>query len=165
MVQIPRWQVVVALLTVLLGLAYAAPNLIQRDLTQDVPTWLPSQKINLGLDLRGGSYLLMEVQLEKALAERLDNISDGIASPLRRARIKHSSGAQGNLLFIELRDPGEMERARDLIRNDVQTYLVSQDGPRIEIEIPEERMREIRRSIVSQFFWGEGAQTPTETNR
>ncbi len=152
MVQIPRWQVILAAVVVLLGLAYAAPNMIKADLTQDLPGWLPSKRINLGLDLRGGSYLLMEVQLEKAVAERLDNIADGIASPLRRARIKHSSGIQDDQIFIQLRDASEMERARELIRNDVQNYVVSQDGPRIEIEITEERLREIRTSIMSQVI-------------
>ncbi|MCG8595482.1 MAG: protein translocase subunit SecD [Kiloniellales bacterium] len=152
MVQLPKWQVILAAVVVLLGLAYASPNMIETDLTQEVPSWLPSKKINLGLDLRGGSYLLMEVQLEKAVAERLDNIADGITAPLRRTRINHSSGVQGNEIFIVLRDPSEMERARELIRNDVQTYVVSQDGPRIEIDVPEERMREIRTSVMSQVI-------------
>ncbi|MDJ0945246.1 MAG: protein translocase subunit SecD [Kiloniellales bacterium] len=152
MVQIPKWQVILAAVVVLLGLAYASPNAVERDLTQDIPSWLPSKKINLGLDLRGGSYLLMEVKLEAALAERLDNIADGIASPLRRARIKYSAGVQDNEMFIDLRDPADMERARELIRNDVQLYPVSQDGPRIVIEVPEERLREIRTSIMSQVI-------------
>ena len=165
MVQIPKWQVIPAVVVLLLGLACASPDVIKADVAEEVPGWPQSQKTNLGLDLRGGSYLLMEVDLEKAVAERLGNLAEGIAAPLRRTRIRHSTGVQGSEIFIELRDPSEMERARELIRNDVQTYVVSEDGPRIEIEVPEERMREIRTSIMSQLIWNEGAQTPPETKR
>ncbi len=180
MVQIPRWQVILATAVLLLALACASPNVTEAGGTEKVPGWLPSQESDLGLDLRGGSYLLLEGgsyividgeglltkgEFEKAVAERLGNIADRIAAPLRRARIKHSSGVQGSQVFFELRDSSEMVRARDLIRDDVQTYVVSEVGPRIEIDVPEERMREIRKSIVSQFLSNEQAQTPPETNR
>ena len=153
MVQIPKWQVILAALVVLLGLAYAAPNLIDADLTEDLPGWLPSQKINLGLDLQGGSYLLMEVQLEDALEERLENLKDGVRAPLREARIRHRHGVQGTTFFIRLQDPAEMERARNLIRDETIEYLVSQEGDdTIEVEVPETRLREIRTNIMSQVI-------------
>ncbi len=147
----------------LLAQACASPNVIQADVTEEDPGRLQSQRSDLGLDLRGGSYLLTEVDIEKALAERLDIISAGITASLRQARIKHSSGIQDSKVFVELHDPGEMERARELIRNDVQNYVVSKNGPRIEIVVPEVRMREIRTSIMNEFFWNEGAQTPPQT--
>ena len=152
MVQIQRWQVILAVVVVLLGLAYAAPNVIERDLTQDVPAWLPSQTINKGLDLQGGSYLLMEVALEKAVQDRLDSIEEGIRSPLRDRsnRIKHKHGRNGQDIFIEVLDPSEMERARELISNEVQGFIVRQDGNFIRIEIPDLVVDEIRTSIIEQ---------------
>ncbi len=163
MVQIARWQDILVAVLLLLGLTCASPKIIEAGGIEEVPGLLPSQKVDLSLDLRGGSYLLMEDDFERAMAERLGNISDGIAAPLRRAQIRHSSGVQGSKILIELRDPNEMGRARELIRNEVQTYVVSEDGPRIEIEVPEERMREIQTSIKKQFLWPERAQTPSET--
>ncbi len=154
----------------LLAQVCASPNVIQADVTEEDPGRLQSQKSDLGLDLRGGSYLLVEVDIQKALAERLHIISAGITAPLRQTRIKHSSGIQDSKIFIELHDPGEMERARELIHNDAQNYAVSENGRRIEIDVPEERMREIRTSIMNEiqtsimneFFWNEGARTPPE---
>lgn len=151
-------------MTVLLfGLVCASPSVTEAGGSEEVLGLLPSQKTDLGLDLQGGSYLLMKDDFEKAMAERLGNISDGIAAPLRRARIAHSSGVQGSKILIELRDPSEMERARELIRNEVETYVVSEEGSRIEIDVPEERMREIQTSIMDQFLWPERAQTNFET--
>ncbi len=161
MVQIPRRQVILAAVLPLLGVAYAWPNVIEADVTEEVPGRMPTQKSDLGLDLRGGSYLLMEVDLETALAERMDDI----AAPLRRAGVKHSSGVQGGKFLIELRDPSEMERARELISNDVQSSVVSEDGTRIEIDVPEELRRDIQTRIMDQFLRNRGALTPSEIER
>ena len=43
------------------GLALAFPNLLSERTRESLPSWLPHKAVNLGLDLRGGSYLLLEV--------------------------------------------------------------------------------------------------------
>ncbi|MDH3475225.1 MAG: protein translocase subunit SecD, partial [Rhodospirillales bacterium] len=64
MVHIPRWQILLVLAVVLAGVVLAAPNLLGRQTTEGLPGWLPHKQINLGLDLRGGSYLLLEANIE-----------------------------------------------------------------------------------------------------
>ena len=53
---------------------------------QKWPNWLPSKIINLGLDLRGGAHLLVEVSLEDVYGERLDFIWNDVRTKLREMR-------------------------------------------------------------------------------
>ena len=55
MVHIPRWQLVLVLAVLAIGMVFAAPNLLKRETAEALPGWVPSQQVNLGLDLQGGA--------------------------------------------------------------------------------------------------------------
>ena len=65
-----------------LGAFLCLPNLIAAP-----AAWMPWRAIHLGLDLRGGSYLLMEVDMATVIKERLDGLSDQARGALSRANI------------------------------------------------------------------------------
>ncbi len=66
----------------------ALPNFVELD--KEVPL-LPKNTLNLGLDLRGGSYLLLEVDTETIKKEKGEFLLDDIRSALRKNRIKYSN--------------------------------------------------------------------------
>ncbi len=152
MVQFPRWQIVVVLLVVLSGLAFAAPNLLQRETAESLPGWIPSQQINLGLDLQGGSYLLMEVDLDVVFSEQLENLVDGIRLSLRRAKIGYTDlGVDGETAVFRLRDPTKRDEVRELIADITQGMLVTtEDDGSFVIDFTEQMMRERRNSVIEQ---------------
>lgn len=109
MLNIPLWNRVLILGLVVLGLAFAMPNLfygqVERrndaltlieeagadpeELAGDVAAWpgfLPATLVNLGLDLRGGAHLLAEVQVEEVYAARMDSLWPEVRNALRDAR-------------------------------------------------------------------------------
>ena len=57
----PIWKSLTVLSLVLLGIIFAIPSIIYDENSEN---WFLKNKINLGLDLQGGSYLLLEVQLD-----------------------------------------------------------------------------------------------------
>ena len=57
MLQIPRWQIVAVLVILLLGLAYALPNVLPRFDSEGLPGWVPHKTVNLGLDLKQQVFL------------------------------------------------------------------------------------------------------------
>ena len=61
MLYFSRSKTALIVLSVLLGLLFAFPNFISQSKVDSFPNILPKQKVNLGLDLQGGSYLLLEV--------------------------------------------------------------------------------------------------------
>ena len=60
-------------------------KILEEDL-KSWPNWLSSKIVNLGLDLRGGAHLLVEVSLEDVYTERLDSIWTEVRSELRQMR-------------------------------------------------------------------------------
>ena len=71
-----RWKIILVLVISLLGIVYAVPNFLSRSSAGALPTWLPHKQINLGLDLQGGSHLLLEVDFATVLAEQLEMLVD-----------------------------------------------------------------------------------------
>ena len=71
----PLWKSFTVIILVLLGIIFSIPSIIYDNNSQN---WFLKNKINLGLDLQGGSYLLLEVQLETLYSEELENFSDSV---------------------------------------------------------------------------------------
>ena len=92
MLYIDRWKLIVIALICLLGFVYASPNVFlsreAADESGDVPFYVPYRSVNLGLDLRGGSYLLLKVEADVVVQERIDSLQDVVRSALREARVR-----------------------------------------------------------------------------
>ena len=56
-----------------LGVLFSLPNFISPG---TLPSWVPQHRVNLGLDLQGGSYLLLEVDMDTVIRERLEGALD-----------------------------------------------------------------------------------------
>ena len=119
MLEFPRWKVWLVSLVVALGVFLSIPSLITRTpLAGSWPNWLPDYKISLGLDLAGGSHLLLEADQQDALKQRLAAMEDSAATELRRdprIEIGDMSTAAGRLSF-QVRDPLQVNAAADRLR-------------------------------------------------
>ena len=122
MLSFGRWQQALIALLIALGAYLALPNFFPHDETGEhhVPGF-PQTGVVLGLDLQGGSYLLLDVDVEKALADRVA----GEASEIRRALRDRSD--EGRVQFSQLRtfadrltvrinDAADLERAEQRLR-------------------------------------------------
>jgi protein-export membrane protein SecD len=116
MLQIPRWQTVLIGLVLLAGLLFAAPNLLTEKTAQSLPDWMPKKQINLGLDLQGGSYLLLEVQTEAVIEDRLTTLVEDTRLELREAGIGYRNlGIEGEAVTFALRNAGKADEAERLL--------------------------------------------------
>ena len=117
MLHFARWKIAVILLLLLTSSYYAAPNLLSDLLLARLPDWMPKQKINLGLDLQGGSHLLLEVDVQAVINERLQSLTEEVRTALRKQRIGYKKlGIRDGALQVEIREPGQFESARELIK-------------------------------------------------
>lgn len=94
MLNIPKWKMVLSLVLVALGIIYAVPNLVPQEIREKIAAsapWLPHRAINLGLDLQGGSHLLLEVDMKSVLSDRLDAMTDAARSELRKGGISFTN--------------------------------------------------------------------------
>jgi protein-export membrane protein SecD len=74
------WKTTLILLTVLAGVLFALPNALPPDVRASMPGFLPTKTINLGLDLRGGSHLLYEVDLSQVRMNELEGALERAAT-------------------------------------------------------------------------------------
>ncbi|TCS61311.1 protein translocase subunit SecD [Varunaivibrio sulfuroxidans] len=118
MIHFAKWKISLVLGLCLLGVAFAAPNFISAKQAAELPDWVPHKQISLGLDLRGGSYLLLEVKVSAVIRERLDSMVDTVRTTLRKARIPYTNlGVEGNGVVVTVKDPARAEDAYNLVRS------------------------------------------------
>lgn len=89
----------------------------------DWPASLPNPQVNLGLDLAGGSHLLLEAKAEDIRAQRLENMEETVRQLMRNAkpriRIGDVSTGEGRMSFM-LDSPADIDRARGLLEPVIQ---------------------------------------------
>ena len=82
------------------------------------PAFLPNPEVNLGLDLAGGSQILLEANPAQVGRQRLESMDEAVRAQLKKAqpsiRVGDLSSANGRLSFL-LEDPGQVDAARELI--------------------------------------------------
>ena len=96
-----------------LGVLLCIPNFLRAP-----ASWLPWRTVHLGLDLRGGSYLLLEVDMAAVTKERLDSLADTTRTALRNKvqfQPPQIQAAQ-NRVLVRLRDPAQTDNAVNLLQ-------------------------------------------------
>ena len=120
MLEFPRWKVWLVSLVVAVGVILSIPSLIAgTPLGRSWPAWMPQYKISLGLDLAGGSHLLLEADAADAQKQRLQAMEDLVATELRRdprIDIGDISTSGGRLSFL-VRNPTQVDAAVDRMRS------------------------------------------------
>jgi protein-export membrane protein SecD len=114
------WKKVAIWVVCLLGVILSLPNILPRSTLDALPSWVPARQINLGLDLRGGSYLLLEVDMKTVIDSRLTNIQDSIRSLLRRENVTYTDLAvKDRSVGFTLADPSQADRVRTLLADNL----------------------------------------------
>ena len=70
-----------------IGASFSTDSNSQSCIQRKLPEWWPANPINLGLDLRGGSYLVLGVKTEEAVHSQLANIAASVRSEIRKEKI------------------------------------------------------------------------------
>src|SRR5277367_4460893 len=112
-----RWRITAVIAVCVLGMLIAVPNLISRDTLAKLPGWVPTRQVNLGLDLRGGGYLLLQIDMDTLTKERLETAVDTARAELRTAKIPFvSAEVEGNAVHLVLKDPAQTQDAVAALR-------------------------------------------------
>ena len=117
MLEFPRWKVLwFWAVTLVLAIA-AVPSLVT---TTGLawPTMLPDAKVNLGLDLAGGSHILLEADPAQVASQRVEAMEESVRSKLRQSDKKIRIGdisAKGGALNFVVEDPSQVDAMRELV--------------------------------------------------
>ena len=113
-----RWAIFAV---IALGVIFAVPNFFPESVVKTWPSFAPSAQVNLGLDLRGGSYIMLEASPADIAAQRLQTLEEEVRAELRRddngAKIETGDlSLQGGRLSFMLRNPADVDRAVERMR-------------------------------------------------
>ncbi len=172
MLRISRTKIVLTLATILVGLLLGVPSLMTKEQREGlraaapswVPSWmLPTRAIVLGLDLQGGSYLLIEVDQQDLVRSQSTQLRDDVRRILRETGVVADGGIQLTPRGVQVRISDPAARAKVLPRlNDlaqpITNPILGQTGARslevrdagdglLQLGLTEEGLRErIRRA-------------------
>src|SRR6185437_17100589 len=94
----------------------ALPNALPENVLRHFPSWLPTSSVNLGLDLQGGSYLLLEVQLDQVEKDKEEALIGDIRQAFRKAHIGYTDlGTKGDIVTVRVTDPSRYDEAKQLV--------------------------------------------------
>jgi preprotein translocase subunit SecD len=106
-----RWKAAAILLTALFVCLCAVPNFFPESTVKHWPAWA-QRHIVLGLDLQGGSHLLLQVDAGAVRKERLQSLSDDVLRVLRQARIQFTGRAiVGNSVQVHITRDTDVDNA------------------------------------------------------
>ena len=105
--------------TIFLGILFSVPTFLSdatlKSMPKNIQSWF--KPITLGLDLQGGSYLLMEVDTNDLLKERLITLSDLTRSDLRRAKVRFAGlNVTDGEMTVRILNSSDVATARETIR-------------------------------------------------
>jgi SecD/SecF fusion protein len=139
------WLVFTYTVIIALGLLIALPNALPQSVLQRLPSWLPHNQVSLGLDLRGGSHLVLEVDEGDLTKERLNSMVQDARRVLREKGIQPKSVTRSNSqIVVTLADASQSDAAvtqLHTLSNPISTGLsagqsdlaVTANGPTITI--------------------------------
>jgi len=138
--QIPTWSRILTVLILLCGALIALPNALPENVRAKIPHWLPSGTVNLGLDLQGGSYLLLQVDLDQVQRDKTEAMVGDIRAALRKAHIAFTDlGAKADTVTVRVTDPSQMNQARTLVSDlnpTVTGSVLSTGGKQYDMAVP-----------------------------
>ena len=163
MLHVSGWTKWLTLGVIAAGMLVALPNALNDRMRARLPSWLPHQAVNLGLDLQGGSYLLLEVDLPGVQKEKADALRDDIGAAMRKARIG-STGleARNDTVQVTITDASRYAEAKALVQglnpvvtasltgNNRQYALSEPGGGRMVLQPTQAYAEQVRQQILQQ---------------
>ena len=152
MLYFQRWLVTLILVVCAIGLIFTLPNLLSQQTMARLPNWLPKKQINLGLDLRGGSHLLLEVDMSSVEKDQLNNLVDELRTAMVAAKIGYTGlGVDGDHVAFVLRDTAREADVRAAVQKiDPDLQMTVGDGGAVAIRESDVALESRRASAVEQ---------------
>jgi preprotein translocase subunit SecD len=134
---------------------YARQANVALTLAPRLPEWVRSLGLNpmsLGLDLRGGIYVLLEVDMATAIGKRMESYQQDIDDRLRDARIRHRVDLNGPVITVRVTNAEDLGRARSIVEAADPDLLVGEgaDGKSLNVRMTDLQIQERQDFAIEQ---------------
>lgn len=144
--KIALWRIILTFIVTLSALIFAAPNFMKIS-----SGFLPSQSVNLGLDLRGGSHLLLEVDLKQYVADQYSMIADNLRKELRKDKIGYKNlKALRENIHLELRNIDDLELFSGRVRSMNAGLWIEANNSKVTLTFNNDKIAEMEQNVIDQ---------------
>lgn len=136
------------------GVFFSLPNFLPKEMYREIPSsmkewWKP---VTLGLDLQGGSYLVMEVDTSTLVHEKLESLADLTRSALREGKVRFSGlKVENETMVVKVLNAAQLNDAREIIRKQESVNLdISSEGSTLTVQYTDDALSALKNQAVQQ---------------
>jgi preprotein translocase subunit SecD len=154
MLNFSKTKIILILAACFSAIIFATPSFIitkpKSATLQKIIDFLPSSKVNLGLDLRGGSQLMMEIDSDSYFKEQLNNLSGEIKASFRDEAVRVVPIVNGDKIIFSLSDEEQQKSAKKLIKKLSSKVEINENSGQFEIYFSDVTMSEMQQNLIKQ---------------
>jgi len=144
----PRWKIWFILTVLVVSVMASVPNITS------VPSWWPSsmsKPMNLGLDLKGGIHLVIDVDVDAAVSTRVAEEVSTVRGELRKNKIRYTAlDSKAGRITVTLKNATDLETAQNLLADALPKYTASVENSSIHFDVSASEAKEIKHNAVDQ---------------
>ncbi|MBF0309776.1 MAG: protein translocase subunit SecD [Magnetococcales bacterium] len=148
-----RWRFILVMVVILVSIQGSLPTFMG-----GVPSWWPSWlshvKVNQGLDLQGGLYLLLEVEVEKAVEQTAENLVDDLRAQLKQEKLRFRGVERTgrDRVLLKPAEEGDTAALRKMFKERFSNHEVIEETDKsgFTVRLSDQEQNEIRRMAVEQ---------------
>jgi preprotein translocase subunit SecD len=134
---------------------YGQDTNVALTLAPRLPDWVRNlglDPMSLGLDLRGGVYVLLEVDMDTAVGNRMQGYEQDLDDRLRDARIRHRVDVNNGIITIRLTSTDDLEAARRIVNDADPDLLIADgtDGKSLTLRMTEQQIKDRQDFAIEQ---------------
>jgi preprotein translocase subunit SecD len=114
-------------------------------------SWLPNSRINLGLDLQGGSHLLLEVDFSSYVNDQLNNAASSLKKSFRQEKLGYRNlHVVNQSVVFEAREQSEILKIQKLVENMDSSLLIKIEKSKVTLSFSDYKLNDLRDKVIDQ---------------
>ncbi|MFH1624544.1 MAG: hypothetical protein ABID54_05235 [Pseudomonadota bacterium] len=151
-----RWKALLIAIATIVAFVYLSSSI-----TDQLPEWWPKKQIKLGLDLQGGTHLLLEVETGKAVENTVERITGDLKDTLRKKRIRYSRLDRVNdtEILVELLRAEDRDEFKQVLNSEfrnLKELFTEEDSGKLSARF---RLSDKEIDYIEKFAVDQGLQT------
>lgn len=150
MFNFPKWKIIAIIIICIVGTLFSIPNVLPQDKIDKLPKFMRTT-LNLGLDLKGGSHLLLQTDLDAYLKEQFEQLKDLVRKELRAQKIGYIGlKTLSDHIEFQIRDEKDLKIAEKLLSKICVDNEIKIDNKRILVSYNDDQLKILKSKLIEQ---------------
>jgi len=154
MLNFSKTKIALIIAACLAAIIFALPSFIAQNPNsaslQKLAKILPDKKVNLGLDLRGGSQLMLEVDFDYYIKEQISNLRNELKDSFRDEAVRVIPEVAGSKIIFTTSSEEQTKAAKKIIKKLRRNIEVDESSGQFQIYFPDQEIALIKQNLIKQ---------------